>query len=588
MDRGGSSHGLSTCPAGRRRRARARGAANAEAHPADCAGAAPFASAPVAVSFADWTVDCTHARGAADSDVEIAASSLEGIATSSEAAPAPAVSGGRRGEFEQVGHEPLMNRGMNAAIAVHRDYAYIGSRTDGGHAGQPQGGIMVVDISEPDDPEALGPPLDPVAGESTRELRVWRSQDMLIVLNTNCGVGDQLHHCTQPSISNIRFYDIGGRDAERAAAAAPVRRRHARVLPVGGPAQPAARADLRRQRELHLRHARRLPQLPVLGLGHLAGALREGAGDPVQRALPVLARPGDGRAGRQADGRPALAHDQQRRPARVLRAADRRVRDRRRVGLRGREGVAEAAGDHGQRCAARVGGPGRAQRRQALGPRLGVGLRRGLRDRHRRRPRLPVGLGADDRHLRPRAHRRSGPSTASRRTTRRRARLQPAADVVLGAQPDAHAARRVQHLALGRLPGGQRRATACAVPAGGVHAGAARRGDARGPAALLRPGHRAEREGRDVELPDREGRADLPRRPAQRALRARVPRAVRARGAADPVPRRQLEPGRRALLRAGGEGAAITAAERSAPAARPPGRAAVPVRQSRSKACRSQ
>ena len=31
---------------------------------------------------------------------------------------------------------------------------------------------------------------------------------MLIVLNTNCGVGPTLHHCTQPSISNIRFYDI--------------------------------------------------------------------------------------------------------------------------------------------------------------------------------------------------------------------------------------------------------------------------------------------------------------------------------------------------------------------------------------------
>jgi hypothetical protein len=36
---------------------------------------------------------------------------------------------------------------------------------------------------------------------------------MLIVLNTNCGVGDRLHHCTVPSISNIRFYDIGGANA---------------------------------------------------------------------------------------------------------------------------------------------------------------------------------------------------------------------------------------------------------------------------------------------------------------------------------------------------------------------------------------
>ena len=50
-----------------------------------------------------------------------------------------------------------MNRGMNAAIAVHGDYAYIGSRTDGGHEGMPHGGIMVVDISDPSDPTLLGP-----------------------------------------------------------------------------------------------------------------------------------------------------------------------------------------------------------------------------------------------------------------------------------------------------------------------------------------------------------------------------------------------------------------------------------------------
>jgi hypothetical protein len=113
----------------------------------------------------------------------------------------------------QVGHEPLMNRGMNAAIAIHGDYAYIGSRTDGGHAGMPQGGVTVVDISDPTDPTALGPPFDAKPGESSRELRVWRSQDILIVLNTNCGVGPTLHHCTQPSISNIRFYDISATNA---------------------------------------------------------------------------------------------------------------------------------------------------------------------------------------------------------------------------------------------------------------------------------------------------------------------------------------------------------------------------------------
>jgi hypothetical protein len=125
----------------------------------------------------------------------------------------PATADAQAGSVTQVGHEPLMNRGMNAAMAVHGNYAYIGSRTDGGHEGMPHGGIMIVDISEPSEPDLVTGPLDAHAGESSRELRVWRSQDILIVLNTNCGVGDQLHHCTLPSISNFRFYDISGGNA---------------------------------------------------------------------------------------------------------------------------------------------------------------------------------------------------------------------------------------------------------------------------------------------------------------------------------------------------------------------------------------
>ena len=128
-------------------------------------------------------------------------------------AAAMAASAPKIGSLTQVGHDPLMNRGMNAAMAIHGDYAYIGSRTDGGHEGMPHGGVMIVDISDPSDPTLLGPPFDANAGESSRELRVWKSQDILVVLNTNCGVGDTLHHCTLPSISNFRFYDISGANA---------------------------------------------------------------------------------------------------------------------------------------------------------------------------------------------------------------------------------------------------------------------------------------------------------------------------------------------------------------------------------------
>ena len=177
--------------------------ASAGAHPGACDDTA-LTKAPAAERFDDWGSSLCRNAAVATTVEETAAP-----------AAASAANGERKGTLKQVGHEPLLNRGMNAAIAVQGDYAYIGSRTDGGHEDMPQGGILVVDISKPQRPELLGPPLDPKAGESTRELRAWRSQDVLIVLNTNCGVGDALHHCTQPSISNFRFYDISGSNAKR-------------------------------------------------------------------------------------------------------------------------------------------------------------------------------------------------------------------------------------------------------------------------------------------------------------------------------------------------------------------------------------
>ena len=118
------------------------------------------------------------------------------------------------GSIKQIGHEPLLNRGMNAAIAIHGDYAYIGSRTDGTDPAR-HAGVMIVDISRPTHPEIvreMQPPLEGNVGESSRELRVWHSQDILIVLHTNCG-GPGAHECTPPSINNFRFYDISGANA---------------------------------------------------------------------------------------------------------------------------------------------------------------------------------------------------------------------------------------------------------------------------------------------------------------------------------------------------------------------------------------
>src|SRR5438477_10901167 len=64
------------------------------------------------------------------------------------------------GTFELIGHEPLMNRGMNAALAVFGGYAYVGSRTDGTHA---NAGVMVVDVRNPAAPKVvkeIGPPTE--------------------------------------------------------------------------------------------------------------------------------------------------------------------------------------------------------------------------------------------------------------------------------------------------------------------------------------------------------------------------------------------------------------------------------------------
>ncbi|MGH2735509.1 MAG: hypothetical protein ACRDKZ_08015 [Actinomycetota bacterium] len=65
------------------------------------------------------------------------------------------------GSFKLVGHDPLQNRGMNAALAVHGDYAYIGSRTDAKPGNLNGAGVLVVDVSNPSKPEVvheIGPP----------------------------------------------------------------------------------------------------------------------------------------------------------------------------------------------------------------------------------------------------------------------------------------------------------------------------------------------------------------------------------------------------------------------------------------------
>jgi len=116
------------------------------------------------------------------------------------------------GSFELVGHTPLLNRGMNAAPTVYGNYAYVGSRTDGSHA---DAGVLVVDISNPASPTVvyqIGPPEEGLVGQTSRELRVWPEQELLLVLNFYCEL--RLHDCKEPlAPPNINFYDISGANA---------------------------------------------------------------------------------------------------------------------------------------------------------------------------------------------------------------------------------------------------------------------------------------------------------------------------------------------------------------------------------------
>ena len=120
------------------------------------------------------------------------------------------------GSFELVGHEPLLNRGMNAAIAVHGDYAYVGSRTDGLH---PRSGVAIVDVSDPSAPTEvgqIGPPNEGNVGETSREMRIWANKDMLVVLNLASNCSFIIHACSPTQLAgndNYRFYDISGENA---------------------------------------------------------------------------------------------------------------------------------------------------------------------------------------------------------------------------------------------------------------------------------------------------------------------------------------------------------------------------------------
>lgn len=126
------------------------------------------------------------------------------------------VAAGETGALELVGHSPLNNRGMNAALAIKGDYAYVGSRTDAKANNANGAGVLVVDIKDPSAPEVvgeIGPPNEANPGETSREMRIWPEQNLLIVMTlySNCG---EIHGCTPVNGEDrFNFYDISGKNA---------------------------------------------------------------------------------------------------------------------------------------------------------------------------------------------------------------------------------------------------------------------------------------------------------------------------------------------------------------------------------------
>jgi hypothetical protein len=119
---------------------------------------------------------------------------------------------GTADDFELVGHDPLFERGMNAAPAIYRDFVYVGNRTDGSPE-HPHAGIQIVDVGDPTAPEVvgeIGPPHAAQVGITTRELRVWPEEKLLMVMTFRCS--SVIHDCPPGNDTtfpfDIKFFDL--------------------------------------------------------------------------------------------------------------------------------------------------------------------------------------------------------------------------------------------------------------------------------------------------------------------------------------------------------------------------------------------
>ena len=135
---------------------------------------------------------------------------------------------GTAANFTLVGANPLFARGMNAAVASYNHYIYVGNRTDGSSrcgigdprrdttgidsCPHPHPGVLVVDVADPSAPTVVGEfgqefVTGANQGQTSRELRVWPAQKLLMVMYFRCS---SVIHACPPSADTwrIRFFDL--------------------------------------------------------------------------------------------------------------------------------------------------------------------------------------------------------------------------------------------------------------------------------------------------------------------------------------------------------------------------------------------
>ena len=136
--------------------------------------------------------------------------------------------------FQVVGQNPLLNRGMNAAATIFENFIYIGNRTDGSSrcgfgdprrtdpsfglnaCAHPHPGILILNIQDPSNPTVVGEipaPLNAAGvlhSETSRELRVWPSAKLLITMNFRCS--SVIHACVGSNNTlapfDIKFFSL--------------------------------------------------------------------------------------------------------------------------------------------------------------------------------------------------------------------------------------------------------------------------------------------------------------------------------------------------------------------------------------------